>query len=132
MESGKIDYADYDQRVFAPASEIWGRSIIFHTSNILFVAFTVGCALSKSLGMLLSLRFLAGCAGAASLVVGGGSIADMIPQEKRGQYFAIFAIGGQLAPIIGPIIGAFLTQKAGWRWTFWIVVAIVSPGWRSS
>jgi MFS family permease len=75
---------------------------------------------------MLAFRFFAGCAGAAPLAVGAGTIADIIPREQRGRYFAVFATGGQLAPLIGPVIGGVLTQATNWRWTFWLVAIIVS------
>jgi MFS family permease len=114
-----------DDSFSAPASEIWGRSIIFHVSNVLFLAFSVGCALAPSMPSMLAFRFFAGCAGAAPLAVGSGTIADMIPREKRGSYFAVFATGGQLAPLIGPVIGGAMEQKLSWRWTFWLITIIV-------
>ncbi|KAF2185206.1 MFS general substrate transporter [Zopfia rhizophila CBS 207.26] len=110
--------------LFAPASEVWGRSVVFHITNVVFLAFTVGCALATSLPSMLVFRFFAGCAGAAPLAVGAGTIADLIPREQRGRYFAVFATGGQLAPLVGPVIGGFLTARIHWRWTFWIVVII--------
>lgn len=116
---------DFDPRLFAPASEIWGRSIVFHTCNVLFVVFTLACSLSTSLAMLMVFRFLAGLVGAAPLSVGGGTIADIIPAKERGLYIAIFSIGGTIGPVIGPVAGGFLSEAAGWRWTFRLVTIIV-------
>ena len=90
------------------------------------VVLNVACALSNSIGMLLAFRFLAGCAGAAPLAVGGGTIADMIAADERGKYMALFSVGSLIGPVVGPIAGGFLTEAAGWRWTFWIMVIIVS------
>ena len=53
------------------------------------------------MGMLIAFRFLAGCAGAAPLTIGGGSIADLMVAEKRGGAMAIFALG----PLLGPVVG---------------------------
>ena len=78
------------------------------------------------MGMLLAFRFLAGCAGAAPLAVGGGTIADMISQEERGKYMALFSVGALIGPTVGPVAGGFLTEGANWRWTFWLMVIIVS------
>ena len=125
-----LEITDTMSRGFAPASEIWGRIPILNLSNILFIIFTVLCALATSLPMLFAFRFLAGCAGAAPLVVGGGTIADMVVREQRGRYFGVFAIGAQLAPIVGPVAGGFLNQSRslGWRWTFWVVAVVVRFG----
>lgn len=65
--------------VFAPRSETYDRLIIYHVSNVLFLAFTAGCVLSTCTGMFVAFRMLAGCVEATPMVLGGGSIADIIP-----------------------------------------------------
>ncbi|KAF7544470.1 hypothetical protein G7Z17_g9927 [Cylindrodendrum hubeiense] len=111
--------------VLAPLSEMYGRAPVYHVCNLGFVAFTVACALAPSLNSLIVFRFFAGSFGSAPLTNGGGSIADIFPQEKRGAAMAAFSVGPLLGPIIGPVIGGFLSDEKGWRWVFW-VVAIVS------
>lgn len=83
--------------LIAPLSEIYGRAPLYVSCNILFVIFSVACGLSKNMGMLIAFRFLLGCAGASPLTLGGGTIADMIVQEKRGGSMAIWAMG----PLVG-------------------------------
>ena len=108
----------------APLSEIYGRTIIYHICNIGFISFCVGCALAPSLNALIVFRFFAGIFGSTPITNGGGSIADMIKQEKRGAAMAIFSIGPLLGPIIGPVAGGFLSDAKGWRWVFWLLVII--------
>lgn len=79
--------------IIAPASEIWGRLWVYHITNFLFVVMTVACAVSTSLPMLIVFRFLAGCFGAAPLTITGGTIADLVRQEKRGAAMAGFSLG---------------------------------------
>ncbi len=112
--------------VLAPISEIYGRQIIYFVTNVLFVIFTLACAVSNSLGMLIGFRFLAGAAGSTPLANGGGTISDLIEQERRGAAMAVFAIGPLLGPIIGPVAGGYLAQAEGWRWVFWVIVIAVS------
>ncbi|KAE8450754.1 hypothetical protein EG329_005667 [Mollisiaceae sp. DMI_Dod_QoI] len=117
--------------VIAPLSETYGRLVLYLEACLLFIIFTMACALSKNMAMFIVFRLLAGCAGSAPLALGGGTIADLIPQEERGGAMAMFAIGPLLGPVIGPIIGGFITEYVGWRWVFWVltiamgVVAIV-------
>ena len=66
----------------APCSEIWGRLPVYHICNFMFVIWTLACALSPNMGALLVFRLLAGIAGSCPLTIGGGSIADLIMQEK--------------------------------------------------
>jgi multidrug resistance protein len=109
----------------APLSEIYGRLPIYHITNVIFIAFTVACAVSKNFAMLVPFRFLAGVAGSAPLANGGGTISDLIKQEKRGAAMALFGIGPLLGPVIGPVAGGYLTEAAGWRWVFWLIAIAV-------
>ena len=70
--------------VVAPMSELYGRTPVYHVCNLLFVIFTVACAVSSNLNMLIAWRFFEGVFGSAPLTIGGGTIADIIVQEKRG------------------------------------------------
>lgn len=110
----------------APLSEIYGRNPVYHVCNVLFVVFTVGCALSKNMGMLIAFRFLSGFAGVAAPTIGAGSIADMVSAERRGKAMSIWSMGPMLGPSIGPVIAGFVIESLGWRWAFWIVVIAVS------
>jgi hypothetical protein len=85
--------------ILAPLSEIYGRLPVYHVCNICFLLWTIGCALATNLNMLIGFRLMAGIFGSAPLVNGGGTIADIIIQEKRGAAMAMFAMG----PIIGPV-----------------------------
>ena len=79
--------------VIAPMSELYGRLPLYHLCNTLFAILTVGCALAPSLNSEIGLRFLQGCAGSAPLAIGGGTISDLIPQERRGKFMGIYALG---------------------------------------
>jgi multidrug resistance protein len=107
--------------LIAPLSEIYGRLYLYHANNVLFIIWTIACALSPNVGALLVFRFFAGIAGSCPLTIGGGSIADMIRQEKRGGAMAIFALGPLLGPVIGPVAGGYLSEAKGWRWVFWVI-----------
>jgi multidrug resistance protein len=107
--------------IFSPLSEIYGRLIIYHITNVGFVASNVACALAPSLESLILFRFLAGFFGSCPITNGGASIADMAPPETRGKFMGVFAVGPLLGPVIGPVIAGFINDALGWRWIFWIV-----------
>jgi len=79
--------------VIAPMSEMWGRSKLYHSCSFLFLVFTIICAVSNGMNMLIVFRFLAGSVGAAPLALGGGTIADLIPREHRATAMAIWVLG---------------------------------------
>ena len=111
--------------VIAPLSELYGRLWVYHICNILFIIFSVACAVSPSLSALIGFRFLAGCAGASPLTLGGGTVADVIHPERRGAAMASYTLGMLLGPVIGPVVGGFLSEAKGWRWIFWLLAIAV-------
>ena len=112
--------------VVAPLSELYGRLPMYHICNLMFVIFTIACAVSSNLNMLIGFRFIEGLFGSCPLTIGGGTIADMIIQEKRGGVMAIWALGPLMGPVIGPVAGGYLSQARGWRWVFWVIAMVVS------
>jgi multidrug resistance protein len=106
--------------VVAPLSEIFGRRLVYLFSNLLFLVFTIACAFSKSLGMLIAFRFLAGCAGSTPITLGGATVGDTFPEDRRGGAMAVWGMGPLLGPVLGPVIGGYLAQAKGWRWLFWL------------
>ncbi|KAK3935595.1 putative MFS transporter [Diplogelasinospora grovesii] len=110
--------------ILASMSETYGRLIVYHLCNAVYIAFTVGCALSTNTPMFLVFRFLCGCAASSPMAIGGGTIADLHPAEERGKAMALFGLGPLLGPVIGPVVGGFVTQDLGWRWTFWLILIL--------
>jgi multidrug resistance protein len=111
--------------LLAPLSELYGRVLIYNTTNVLFLAFTILCAVAQNPSMLLAFRFLSGFAGVATITIGSGTIADLMPREKRGRAVSIWSVGTILGPMIGPIIGGYVTEALGWRWMFWVIAIVV-------
>ncbi|EHK21983.1 uncharacterized protein TRIVIDRAFT_191800 [Trichoderma virens Gv29-8] len=110
--------------ILPPLSELYGRVIVYNITGVLFVGFTILCALSHSEAMLLSFRFLSGFAGVATISIGPASIADIMPREKRGKAVSLWAVGTVVGPMVGPIIGGYVAEVLGWRWIFWIISII--------
>ncbi|KAL6709587.1 hypothetical protein ACN47E_001522 [Coniothyrium glycines] len=110
--------------IIAPLSEMYGRLPLYHSCNLLFIIFTIIAAVSTNMGMFIAFRFFMGCAGGAPMVLGGGTIADLIPREQRGTAMALWLMGPTIGPCVGPIIGGFLTAAKGWRWNFWFVTIL--------
>lgn len=107
--------------LIGPLSEIYGRRVVLNGCNVIFCAFDLGCALAPNLAGLIIMRFLGGVGGSACLTVGSGVIADLFPAEQRGKAMALYSTGILFGPVLGPILGGFIAQQAGWRWVFWVV-----------
>ena len=79
--------------IVAPLSEIYGRVVVYNVCNLIFLLFTIACALARSMNQLIVFRFFAGAFGVSPITNGGGSIADMMKPERRGGAMAIWAMG---------------------------------------
>jgi multidrug resistance protein len=107
--------------VLSPLSEMYGRRPVLFTANTIFCVWQIGCALAPNLGSLIAFRFLAGIGGSGCLTIGGGVIADLFPPERRGLATSIYSVGPLFGPVLGPICGGFISERAGWRWIFWVL-----------
>ncbi|KAM0341651.1 hypothetical protein ACHAPU_009897 [Fusarium lateritium] len=85
--------------LLAPLSELYGRLIVYYSCNLVYTAFTFGCAFSTNDAMFLVFRIICGCAASGPMTIGGGTIADLFPQEERGKAMALFTVG----PLLGPV-----------------------------
>ena len=119
-------YINLFSQVIAPLSELYGRWPVYQGGNAGFLVFTIACAVSSNFNMLIAWRFIQGLFGSVPLTIGGGTIADMVIQEKRGGVMAIWALGPLMGPVIGPVCGGYLSQAKGWRWVLWVVAMAVS------
>ncbi|UJR11336.1 hypothetical protein I4U23_015517 [Adineta vaga] len=111
-----------------PLSDRFGRKIILLISFAVFTAFTIVCALSRTIVVLLIFRSLQGGAISASLVVGQSIVVDMYPSEKLGLAMGLFLVPLLVGPILSPFIGGILANSFGWRSTFaaLIIMAVIS------
>lgn len=109
---------------FAPNSELYGRNINLQLANLFFLAFNIGCALSKNTTQLIVFRFFAGLGGSAPLSIGGGTINDLWAAEERGKAMAIYSLGPLVGPVVAPIAGGFMVETIGWRWIFWVITMV--------
>lgn len=105
----------------SPLSEIYGRYPVYLVCNVLFLVFTVAQGVSQTMTQLLVFRVLGGIPGVCSVTISGGTIADLIKQERRGVGVTIVFVGDLLGPLIGPIAGGYLNAAKGWRWSFWVI-----------
>ncbi|KAI1622248.1 major facilitator superfamily domain-containing protein [Exophiala viscosa] len=96
--------------------ELYGRQLLWVVSHVAMVAFIGGSAGSQNITTLLILRFLAGTFGGSPLVNSGGAIADLFSPAQRGLAMVIYCVAPFLGPVVGPVMGGFISENVGWRW----------------
>jgi len=101
-----------------------GRKRLFMICVVGFVATSALCGIAFNLEEMVLFRLLQGAFGAALAPLSQSVIIDINPRERQGQAMAIWGAGIMVAPIIGPTLGAWLTDNLSWRWCFYINVPI--------
>lgn len=66
-------------------------------------------------------RFLAGLGACAPQTVGGGVLSDLWTSEESRMAVALYTLAPVLGPSVGPLMGAWITERTTWRWSFWAV-----------
>jgi MFS family permease len=67
--------------------------------------------------------------GGAMIANATGTLADITDQDSRALVFSIWSVGPMNGPITGPLIGGFVYQCLGWRWTSWLVFIVAGVAW---
>ncbi|MEI2733550.1 MAG: DHA2 family efflux MFS transporter permease subunit [Rhodoblastus sp.] len=82
------------------------------------------CGAAQTLGQMVIFRLLQGVFGAALVPMSQAILLDSYPREKHGSAMAIWGVGVMVGPILGPMLGGWLTEYYNWRWVFYINVPI--------
>ena len=98
----------------------WGRRQIFLIAVAGFTVASALCGLAESLWQIVLARLLQGVFGAALVPLSQAVLLDINPREKVGQAMAIWGAGIMVGPILGPMLGGWLTENVNWRWVFYI------------
>lgn len=101
-------------------SKLFGRKQFFIGCILLFTAASLLCGMATSLDMMILARILQGLGGGALLPVSQAILLEAFPIEKRALAMSIFGFGVVVAPVIGPILGGWLTDNWSWNWIFFI------------
>src|SRR5438034_795054 len=104
--------------------QVFGRKRFLIGCIILFTFASALCGIAGSLGFLIIARVLQGAAGGALQPISQAVLMESFPPAKRGMAMAVFTMGIVVAPILGPIIGGWLTYNYSWRWAFYINLPI--------
>src|SRR4249920_798211 len=105
-------------------SERLGRRRLLNISILGFVIFSGLCGLSWNLFSMVLFRLAQGLSGAPLIALSQAILLDAFPREKHGQALAIFGLGIMVAPVLGPVLGGWLTDTFVWRAVFYINVPI--------
>jgi len=98
----------------------FGRKRVLISCIFLFTVASALCGLAWDLPSLVLARIFQGLGGGAMVPIAQAIMLESFPPQKRGAAMAAFAQGVVVAPILGPVIGGWITDNYSWRWIFYI------------
>ncbi|KAJ1967593.1 hypothetical protein IWQ62_001760 [Dispira parvispora] len=110
--------------VWGPIADQFGRRFPYSVGSFIGAAASVGCAVANSDSLLIAMRFFQSFGGSSTMVVGAGTISDIYEPHQRGSALGWYYSGQMLGPTLGTIIGGYVAETLGWRWTFWLTAII--------
>ncbi|MDR2093460.1 MAG: DHA2 family efflux MFS transporter permease subunit [Azoarcus sp.] len=98
----------------------FGQVRVFVISTLLFVLASWLCGLSRSLDMLITFRVVQGLVAGPMIPLSQSLLLQCYPEAKRGTSLAIWSMTTTVAPVIGPILGGWISDNMAWGWIFYI------------
>ena len=98
----------------------FGRKRILLMSIGGFTAASVLCGLAPNLPFLIFFRVIQGATGGGLQPLSQAILLESFPSEERGKAMAFWALGIVVAPMLGPVMGGWITDSYSWRWVFYI------------
>src|SRR5476649_2830431 len=108
----------------AALGDRFGRRRMFVCGIALFVLASAACALAGTAEALIAARAAQGAGAALVMPLAMAILSGAFAREERAKALGIFSGITGCALIIGPAIGGLVTESLGWRWIFWINLAV--------
>src|ERR1700692_1113258 len=103
---------------------MFGRKRLLMLSVVGFTSASFLCGLAPTLGTLIVFRILQGATGGALQPLSQAVLLEAFPPHDRGKAMGFWGLGIVVAPILGPVLGGWLTENYSWRWVFYINIPV--------
>jgi len=118
--------------VFIPVSgwfaDQFGSRRVFVLALLVFTVGSSLCGLAQSFAMLIATRALQGLGGAMMTPVGRLILLRSFPRSQFFTAMIYMSLPALVGPVVGPLLGGFLTTYASWRWIFYVNVPFGCAG----
>jgi DHA2 family multidrug resistance protein len=105
-------------------SNHFGRKRILLASVFGFTVSSLACGLAPNLATLIAFRIIQGATGGGLQPLSQAIMLEAFPPQDRGKAMAFWGFGIVVAPMLGPVLGGWITDTYSWRWIFYINLPI--------
>jgi DHA2 family multidrug resistance protein len=98
----------------------FGRKNLLLVSTAGFTLASLLCGMSPTMGLLVVFRVIQGACGGSLQPLSQAVMLEAFPPKQHGKAMAVWAMGAIVAPVVGPVLGGWLTDNFSWRWVFYI------------
>ena len=105
-------------------SRLYGRKRYLIFSISMFTLSSLLCGSAWNLQSLVFFRILQGIGGGALQPISQSILLETFPPKQHGMAMALFGIGIMFGPIVGPLLGGWITDNWSWHWIFFINIPI--------
>jgi MFS transporter, DHA2 family, multidrug resistance protein len=102
----------------------FGQVRLFMSAVVLFVIASFLCALAPNLGLLILFRVMQGAVAGPMIPLSQSLLLSSYPKEKSGTALGMWSITTLVAPVVGPVLGGWITDNISWPWIFYINVPV--------
>src|ERR1700685_1597920 len=102
----------------------FGLKRLFLVSVAGFTVASMLCGMSQSLTQIVLFRVLQGAFGAALVPLSQSVLLNIYPPERQGSAMALWGVAVMAGPVLGPVLGGWLTEDYTWRYVFYINLPI--------
>jgi DHA2 family multidrug resistance protein len=102
----------------------FGRKRLLMMSVVGFTCSSFLCGLAPTLSSLIFFRVVQGATGGALQPLSQAVLLEAFPPHERGKAMGFWGLGIVVAPILGPVLGGWLTDSYSWRWVFYINIPV--------
>jgi len=105
-------------------SNYFGRKRLLMTAVVGFTTSSFFCGFAPNLAWLVSFRILQGLTGGVLQPVSQAVMLEAFPPAQRGKAMGFWGLGIVVAPMLGPVLGGWLTDNYSWRWVFYVNIPV--------